>query len=138
MDFFSFVLSGNPDYLVPDITSVLYGLEFPEGTSYGVAMGWVGLSIASFNSSIIIAILLIFYLAFLIVLANRILIRFQALPLFKNFDVTYLVLSLMISLILISGRIDFFYLVISIIWVLKFFLTFSGKLIKSYGSNQFN
>jgi hypothetical protein len=122
--FILFIFSGNPEHLVKDITNLLYGLEFPEGSSFGVAMGLIGISIASFNSNFLVSILLIFYIAILIVFSNKLLISFKSVPKLRNFfTIIYTISSLIFSLILISGRLDFFYLVLFSIIILKYIFT---------------
>lgn len=131
-NFFSFVFSGNPDYFVKDVTYMLYGLEFPEGSSFGVAMGLIGIAIVNFNLNILVLILLLAYIALLIVFANKVLISFQSFnELSHFFDIIYFVSSLVLSLILISGRIDFFYLVISSILALRFIYNLKLKFFKT-------
>jgi len=124
----SFIFSGNPDYLVKDVTFLLYGLKFPEGSSYGVAMGLIGLSIANFNSNILIALSLLFYIALLIAIVNKVLISFMEIKQLRSFfEIIYMASCLILSLILISGRLDFFYLVTFLIIIFRLLINFKYK-----------
>jgi hypothetical protein len=113
----NFFYIGSPGIIMPNVTSELFGLQFPDGMQIGVAIGWIGIGTYLYVQNKIIWILFIFFSGLILFIISELLNRsFTKNSIFKQ------AISLMIVVIFLSADISVLYRVIYILLIYNFIL----------------
>ncbi len=113
----NYFYSGSPSIIMPNVTSELFGLQFPDGMQIGVAIGWIGIGTYLYVQNKIIWILFIFISGLILFIISDLLNRS-----FKKNSIFKQAISLMIAVIFLSADISVLYRVIFILLIYTFIL----------------
>jgi hypothetical protein len=121
-NFLRFVMTGSPIYLVEDAAYNLYGLEFDGDKAFGVGIGVIGQLVALGRSNIFVFLMMNFYISFIIIASNRILINFFRIVNLNKVLLLQIFPVLVISFLLISADFKKIYIICLVLFWCSFFL----------------